>query len=488
MKILSLAISCLLFACSSMMGSSQPNIILILLDDVSPDMFSCYAPFAPKGFDHAAKTPNIDRLAEQGVMFKTCYATAMCAPSRVELMTGRYGTATGVLQNGMWTTERSKYFMEDFPTLGRFMKDAGYATAIAGKWHEGVIDPYSDEGGFDEYCIWSGLKKLEKVAGFIEWNGGYENEETTSRYWHPALIQNGEILDTKPDDYGPDLCNKFLMDFMERKSSEGQPFFAYWPCVAPHGTRKGMPTNPLRGEVGDLGPAKGKEGAARFKSLNEYIDLLVGRTVDKVNELGIADNTIIILTSDNGTAVTAKTRGVERGVHVMNVIAGAGVESRGATDALTDFTDIAPTLAELANAPLPKGYAFDGQSLVPFLRGEKDDHREWIYSYISTSQLVRTRNYLLEAVNPFLGMPEGRFLFTGSNRFGKGYIRSEDLVEHASGKKALLKVLEQFPAVTEEHPFWNTRPGKRFRKAYTSPSSVEKHLHNHRDWVFYPED
>lgn len=119
------------------------------------------------------------------------------------------------------------------------------------------------------------------------------------------------------------------MDFMERSVSDENPFFAYWPIVAPHGTRQGMPTNPFRGKVGLMDKPDTRENLARFKSLVEYIDFLIGRTVKKIEDLGIEDETIIILTSDNGTAVTAKTRGIERGCHVVGIASGSGVIQRG---------------------------------------------------------------------------------------------------------------------------------------------------------------
>ena len=469
-------------------ASEKPNIILVLLDDVSPDMFSCYAPYTPKGAEHAGNTPNIDKLASEGVMFKTCYAAAMCAPTRVELVTGRYANATGVYQNGMWSKERSAYFLEDFPSIGKLLKDAGYATAIAGKWHEGAIRPYEEQGGFDEYCIWSGLSLMEKCDNFKGWSGGMENETTISRYWNPGLIKNGKVLYTKEDDFGPEICNRFLIDFMERSVKKGQPFFAYWPCVAPHGTRQGITTNPFRGKVGEMGKSNPEESAARFKSLNEYIDFLIGRMSAKLEELGVEDNTLFIITSDNGTAVTAKTRGVERGCHVVNVISGYNVKKRGATEELTDFTDIAPTLVEIAGATPPEGYQFDGVSLVPFISGDKDTHREWIYGYISTSQVIRTKEYLIEVLNPMLGLPEGRFCYTGENRFREGYIRAEGLPEHEEARQKLLKIAEQFPPVTTAHPFWDTRRGEAFYKDYTSEASRLKHLHNHKDWIYYNED
>lgn len=468
--------------CVNAQKTEQPNIVLIMLDDVSPEMYGCY------GLPEAVNTPNVDKLAAEGVMFKTCYASAMCGPSRVEIMTGQYGSSTGVTQNGMWLGNSKNNVYKDHQAFGKLLKEAGYATAIAGKWHAGNSMPYQDEVGFEEYCLWEGLNEIAKLPGSPKFNGQLEDEKTTSRYWHPGIIQNHKLLDTKPTDFGPDIFAGFIMDFMERKSKEGKPFLAYWPSVAPHGTRTGMPTNPLRGEIGDLGQKKlGKENNLRFQSLNEYIDVLVGKVVQKINDLGIANNTIIIFTSDNGTAVTAKTRGVERGSHVINIIAGAGVKQRGAIDELTDFADIAPTLVDYAGAKLPKGKKFDGISLKPFLTGETNSTKDWIYGFISTSQIVRTKNYMLEVVNPMLGIPKGRFYFTGNHRYGKGYQFVNNNPEHFKEREKFTAFLKNFPAITKENPFWETKQGKRFYKEYTNPKSVSKHLYNHKDYKYYDE-
>jgi len=477
-----LVLSILFINISTPQKKKQPNIVLVMLDDVSPEQYSCY------GVPGWGKTPNVDKMASDGVMFKTCYATAMCAPSRVEIMTGEYGANTGVLQNGMWLGNSSGNVYKDHQAFGKLLNDAGYATAIAGKWHAGKTMPYEEEVGFDEYCLWEGIKEIKALPGSPKFKGQLEDEKTTSRYWHPGIIKNHKLMNTKPTDYGPDIFADFIMDFMERKTKEGKPFLAYWPSVAPHGTRTGAPTTPHRGAIGDLGPASNsEEGRLRFIALNEYLDFLMGKIIKKINDLRIADNTIIIFTSDNGTAVTAKTRGVERGSHVINIITGAGIKKRGATDELTDFTDIAPTLVELARAKLPKGKKFDGKSLVPFLTGKTDIHREWIHAYISTSQLIRTKDYMLEVVNPFLGMPRGRFYHTGNYRNQHGYEFVNDNPKHASARAEFDDILENFPPITKDHLFWKTKKGKKFLKSYTKPSSVNKHLFNHRDYKFYDE-
>jgi len=482
-----LAIITALLSAASGAADLRPNIILIMADDVSPDVYGFYGQLA------AANTPNVDALAEQGVAFRTAWATAMCAPTRVEIMTGRYANTTGVYQNGMWFGDSDKNVYIENIAFSKILHDAGYATAITGKWHAGKQMPYEEVLAFDEYALWENIKEIESLPGSPKFSGLMEDEKTTSRYWHPGYVVNGQLLDTKRLDYGPDIEARFVMDFMERSVDAGQPFLAYWPTVAPHGTRTGYPTSPLYGEPGVLGDAPtAEERAARFKALNEYIDLKVGEVVAKVHELAIEDNTIIIFLSDNGTAVTAKTRGVERGSHVLFVAAGAGIKQRGLTDELTDLTDILPTLVELAQAEeaVPDAAEFDGKSLVPFLRGDTDTHREWIYAYISGSQLLRTKNYMLEVVNPILGMPKGRLYDTGDNRFGHGYELITDVFEHQAHQAARAlfdSILERFPPVTRDHEFFGTMKGAEFLAEYEDEKARNKHLYSHKDYDFYDQ-
>ncbi|MFC0535286.1 sulfatase-like hydrolase/transferase [Pelagicoccus mobilis] len=467
----------------------KPNIILIMADDVSPDMFSCFADLTPHGMELAASTPSIDRLAEEGVAFKTAYASAMCGPSRALIMTGKYGSTTGALQNGMWLNDCRETIYKDHLAFGKMLADAGYATAIAGKWHAGSQMPYEPEVGFQEYCLWEGPREVLHATGkeLKEEHCSWEDSKTPSRYWKPSLVRNGELLDVADDDFGPDLCADFIIDFMERQVTAEKPFLAYWPTVSPHGTRTGMPTNPLRGEVGDLGKKGQKDGQERFRSLIEHLDTTVGRIQKKVEDLGIADSTIIIFCSDNGTAITAKTRGVERGCHVVFMAAGGGIKKRGLTDELMDFSDIAPTLAEYAGADPKQKAPFDGKSLRQFLEGDSETTKPLIHGYISTSQLVRSKTHLLEVYNPMLGMPNGRFYYTGENRFWNGYERVDENPEHASARKLFFQFLESYPAVMDSDPFWQSKPGKRFKEAYLDPKSVEKHLHNHKDYQLYDD-
>ena len=347
-------------------GAKRPNIVLIMSDDVSPDLYGCYG-------NTEVSTPHIDAMAENGVMFRTAWATALCAPTRAMIMTGRYGHRTRFFHNDVQIPQPdgSNQLFKYHHSFGKLMKQAGYATAIAGKWHVSSSKPESEDGGFDEYCLWSSISEIAALPGSPVHTGAYENEDTTARYWHPAIIQNHQLVETEPNDFGPDIFCDFLGDFIERKSAEGEPFLAYWPMVAPHGTRQGHSTTPLRGEPGDIAKTDSVESAARFAALNEYIDVVIGRLQQRVSDLGLDDNTIFIYCSDNGTAVTAKSRGVERGCRVVFVASGAGIVQRGATDEITDLTDISPTLLDYAGVELPEGYVVIDHKSYPGTDGEE---------------------------------------------------------------------------------------------------------------------
>ncbi|MHC4517063.1 MAG: sulfatase-like hydrolase/transferase [Planctomycetota bacterium] len=461
------------------------NIILIMADDVSPDLYGCYG-------NKDVHTPNLDRMAREGVMFRTCWATAMCAPTRAMIMTGRYGCRTGYYHNSIHIPQEdgSDRLFTYHHSFAKLLRQAGYATAIAGKWHCSANRPESPEVGFDEYCLWESVQRIQRLPGKPTFTGMWENttdNSTTSRYWHPGIIRNHVLAKTKPTDFGPAIFTDFLCDFMERKKD--QPFLAYFPMVSPHGTREGITTTPLYGAVGQMGrPSSRDEAQARFRALNEYIDVLVGRLWDEVERLGLADRTILIFTSDNGTAVTAKTRAVERGCRVPFIAFGGPVKKRGVTDELTDLTDILPTLLDFAGVAVPAGYELDGKSLKPFLTGQASTHRQWIYSNIACSVLVRTKRCLLEAVNPSLGLPRGRLYDCGDSRDGRGYRRISGAEETTKVCKIFEPILKKYPPLKTSHPFFRSAKGKRFLTEYTQPASIDKHLHNHDDYRFYDED
>ena len=460
----------------------HPNIVLIMTDDVNHDMFNCYG-------EREINTPNIDQLAAKGVMFQTAWNSAMCGPARAEMMTGCYATTTGFWRNGfsLPLPDGSNDLFKYHTSFSKILNDNGYATAVAGKWHIGGAEHQDNPVlGFDEYCMWESEQTLEKLFD-IEWKGGFEATNKTARYWHPCIIKNGTLLETKPTDFGPDIYSDFICDFISRQADVSKPFLAYYPMTMPHGPYVEVPSRTQQGSNDPKNDSK-TSNDQRFTEFVEYIDVIVGKIIKQLETSGVAENTIIIFTSDNGTAVTAKTRGVERGCQVPFICAGKGIKNRGMTQELTDITDILPTLVDFAGATYPEGFSCDGVSLQPFLTGRTDKHKEVIHACIGTTQLLRTKDYLLEVVNPVAGCPEGRYYYCGDNHSGHNYIRAEPMEEGKETRELFQEILhEKHIGLNRETPFFHTPSGKKHYEFFTNPEYLEKHLYNHKDYKRYDE-
>ena len=196
-KILSLALAALLSASSAVAASaSRPNIIFILADDLGLDGVSCY------GSD-VRKTPNIDKLAASGLRFETCYAAPLCGPSRCLLNSGRYAFRTGGVTNQSWREGGPGAKSSDEQPIAKLLKQAGYATGMAGKWRQ--VGETPRDWGYDEYTT-------DPTAG------GW--------YWQDVHQQNGKEVTTPPGTYAPDEIHRFTIDFIRRHKD--QPFFYYY--------------------------------------------------------------------------------------------------------------------------------------------------------------------------------------------------------------------------------------------------------------------
>ncbi|MHC4074987.1 MAG: sulfatase-like hydrolase/transferase [Planctomycetota bacterium] len=373
-------------------GRRRPNFIVMMADDCSAKEFSCYG-----NTEHS--TPNVDKLAQTGVRFKTCWCTPVCSPTRAEIMTGRYGFRTGWYHNNVKPASGEKGYIlsDDNLIFAQVLKNAGYATAICGKWQ---LRGTQAEHGFDEHCMW---KKTGAFDGPIEPPEG-NLPGRAARYWHPAIVRNDVQLDTDDDDYGPNIFTDFALEFAEKHKDE--PFLVYYPMVLPHLTWDfdllvhGWVAPP---EIDENDRWTGNKGEPTLKGNVEYIDYLVGRIVKGLEELGLRDNTIFMITGDNGTAGYGKSiLYQEKGPRVTMVVNCPGtVEPIGASDALVDFTDIMATLVDISGARLPAGYVADGHSFAPILRNEKQHVREWIFSFFKDKRFLRDTRWLLDGDGTF---------------------------------------------------------------------------------------
>jgi arylsulfatase A len=418
---------------------SRPNIILVLADDLGAAELGCYG-----NTEH--RTPNLDRMAAQGLRLDTFYAAPLCTPTRVCLMTGQYG-----FRNGYLGMHREAFIPpKDSPqrqianhfTIGQLMKSAGYTTALAGKWQlSGELPKLVRECGFDEYRMWAYKHNLPKgVEHTGRWEDG-DQKSKTARFWNPSIVQNGEYLPTNANDYGPDLFMDFVLDFVRRHKDE--PFFVYHTSVLTHNPHEETPDPDHPGQ-------RRPEG---FKSNLEYLDHLMGRLIRSLEEMKLTQNTVVIFVGDNGTGGRGKGTACELGARVPFIVYGPGwIQPRqDAARALADLTDIMPTLAGLSQAALPKDEVFDGKSMVPLLRGETSRHRDWIYSFLDDGRVLRDDRWLLEI--PGKGQPE-RFFDCGQCRDGSSYKRVNP-ARNAEAQEAR----ERFSRILSSMPEPKPRPG-----------------------------
>ncbi len=358
-------------------AKGRPNIIFILVDDYGIPGVGCYG--------GKYKTPNLDALAEGGIRFEHCFAAPLCAPSRALCMTGRYAFRTGVLDNGSGGRARP----EREVCIAKLLKEAGYATAVAGKWRQLSHFITKEEGrawGFDEFLIWGVGTKGE-------------------RYWDPDYNRNGQFLTDTQGKYGPDMLHEFAVDFI-RRHREG-PFFLYYPMVLIHGPILRTPDSPA-------------QGADHYTDNIAYMDKLVGKLVEELDRLKLREKTLIVLTGDNGSVRPGTIHGrmvdgtkgsmKEGGSRVALICNWKGTTPAGRVlPDLVDFTDFFPTFAEVAGARLPAGVKIDGHSFAPQLQGRPGKPREWVYIQLGDQRYVRDARWKLTGEGELSDMKEAPF-------------------------------------------------------------------------------
>lgn len=366
-------------------NQSRPNIVLIMVDDMARDWVGCYG--------GAGKTPNIDKLAAAGVKFETVWCTPLCTPTRSVLLSGHYPYQTG------WTVHHDVprwggegYNPRKYPTWANRLRDAGYATAIGGKWQIDDLrrgDPIR-EAGFDEHCMWPG--------------GESDNPPADLRYDDAYLTTNGKPQIHKGK-FGPDIVNEFMCDFIRRAAKGDKPFLAYYPMILVHSPFVPTPWNRDKAI---------KEKEALYAGMVAYMDMLVGKVLATIDEAGVADRTVVIFTTDNGSSVGGSLNGVETkaakakvsdmGVHVPLIVRAPmlqGSRTAGTTlNELVDFTDLYPTLLHVAG--LGGTSRYPGLSILGYITRNPGDpigapRRGWIFSQLGDHRIVRDERFILHS-------------------------------------------------------------------------------------------
>ncbi len=408
-------------AASSAADPKKPNVIMIMADDVG---YECFGFSGSKQY----KTPNLDKMAEQGVRFTHAYSQPLCTPSRTKIMTG---------QCNIRNYSAFRILNPEEQTFGHIMKKAGYETCIAGKWQlYGHYNKKSnlykkgmhpENSGFDEYYLW----QVETLGG---------------RFWAPLLNLNGKTEQFGKDIYGPDVLFNKVTNFIDRKKDK--PFFIYYPMILVH--------DPFVPTPHSKDP-KSKNRQKNFEDMMEYMDFLIGKLVKNLEKNGIADNTLIMFTGDNGTNVriTSKLDGknirggkgkmTDAGTRVPFIAYWPKSGAKGVVcNDLIDFSDILPTVADAGSAPLPKNQIIDGTSFLPQIKGKKGTSKATVYvSYFkkdSKKLTVFARNHRYKLYS------SGKFFDIKRDVLEKKAIPFKDLTnEQKEIRKVLQKKLDSMP-------------------------------------------
>jgi len=362
-----LGVAALLLASLSLLTSAaaadRPHLVYLMTDDQG------YWDTGATGNPHI-DTPHMDSLAEDGTQFDRFYAAPVCAPTRAGLMTGRY-----YLRTGLYNTRFGGDSLGiDETTVAQLLQKGGYRTGMFGKWHLGKYPGYQPQDrGFDEFFGHS--------HGHIE------------RYSFPdQVVHNGKPVDARG--YVSDLFTDAAMDFIETTVKTGDdPFCCFVTYNAPH-TPLQLDTSHYEEEKGEKLVNKYlKRGLpldqARLYGLIDRVDQNIGRLLEKLDELGLAEDTLVIFTSDNGGTSRfwnggmngRKSSTYEGGVRVPFFARWPGVvPAGGMVKGQASHVDILPTFCELAGVEVPEDIFLDGKSLVPLLKaGKGDTHHEYVY-------------------------------------------------------------------------------------------------------------
>jgi arylsulfatase A-like enzyme len=357
---------------------SRPNVVVILSDDQG------WGDVAVHG-NKDLETPNLDLLWREGARFEHFYVSPVCSPTRAEFLTGRYHPRGGVYS----TSAGGERLDLDEHTIAETFQAAGYATAAFGKWHNGSQYPYHPLArGFDEYY------------GFPSGHWGH--------YFSPKLELNGELV--RGEGYIVDDLTDHALEFIE--SHRDQPFFAYLPYNTPHSPMQ-VPDRFYErfadAEIRMTGQDPDREDVTKTRAalaMCENIDWNVGRILARLEDLDLAENTIVIYFSDNGPngwrwnggLRGAKGSTDEGGVRVPFFIRWPGRIPAGmhVTD-IAGAIDLLPTLADLAGIPVDADKALDGLSLKPLLLGSTEPWPDrLIFSHWNDRVSVRTPRYRLD--------------------------------------------------------------------------------------------
>lgn len=359
---------------SKSLFAAKPNFVIIFVDDQGYGDLSCFG-------STKIKTPNVDRLASEGRKFTSfMVASPVCTPSRAALMTGCYPKRVGMHQHVLFPSDTKGLHPEEH-TIADHLKSQGYSTACFGKWHLGHLpEVLPTSNGFDTYLGIPYSNDMNHPDNKGKPKGGpagmdilWQDPTSTLTKWNTPLFQDEEIVELPVDQRT--VTRRYTqraIDFITAHQEE--PFFVYLPHSMPH-----IPLY-VPDEVRDPNPKNA------YTNTIEHIDAEVGRLLNAIDDLSLAENTYVLYTTDNGPWLTFKHHGgsagplregkgttFEGGQRVPCLIRGPGIPAGTTCGELTGTIDVLPTIAAITGVPLPRGKQIDGVDVSGLWKGTVED-------------------------------------------------------------------------------------------------------------------
>ena len=414
-------------------AADRPNVVVIMADDIGAEGLNCYG-------STIYTTPHLDRMAAEGIRFNNAYATPLCTPTRVMIMSGLYPNRTGY--RGLIGKGEGVRMAREIRTFGHDFKDAGYATGIAGKWQLGKFDKCPDQPvshGFDKYCMWT-------------WFYGGKKH---SRFYKPKIYADGKIIDGGEKDFGPDYFRDFALNFID--DNKDKPFFLYLPLALVHSPF----VHPPRLE--ELARTKYTDDLSKqtvaFGHMITYMDDVIGQLLVRLRKHGIDKNTLVIFTGDNGThkAIVSKLPGMdlqggkgtmtEAGSRVPFLAWWPGTIKPAVREEFFCLVDVIPTVTAMSGIKIDR--EIDGMDLSHNFLGKAGKDREHVLINHGGGFFVRDKRFRMnkDSKKNVDGTLYDIPVTSDKERYSENVSTNP---EHEPHRRRLEKILDEFMAIEAE--------------------------------------
>jgi arylsulfatase A len=476
----------------------NPNIVFILADDLGYRELGCFG-------QQKIRTPHLDALAKEGMRLTQHYSgSAVCAPSRCVLLTGKHPGHATVRDNRSTPLEGQHPIPDTETTVAKLLQQQGYVTGAFGKWGLGGPDSTGQplKQGFNRFTGYLCQSHAHSYYPSYLWNDDQQltlaNDPPVPG--HASLLKGADPMDPKSynifkgQDYAPDRINEAALTFI--RENKERPFFLYYPSVMPH-VALHVPDEELKPYLG-LGwndPPFTRNGGvgytphftprAAYAAMITRLDRYVGNMLALLDELDLAENTIVVFTSDNGTthldqevdyeffASVGELRGLkgslyEGGVRVPAIVRWPGhVAAGSASDRVTGFEDWMPTLLDLIGQADAIEHEIDGISLLPTLLGQPQPQRPYLYREFASyggQQTIRAGNWKAVRQNMSRGNLEIE-LYNIAENIGETTNVAKDHPDVVNELAAMMEAVrtpsQEFPLIPLDTPAKKPRAAKR---------------------------